>query len=107
MQQPNRQKISSSLLDKCTIKAKKSLAESAAKEDAVLSLMQDGWSSTAAHPIIGSSIQVAGQVYLLSAENAGCEHKTAAYCAEKANLAIQICITEYGKKVRINHCLIC
>ena len=94
---PSSRQISGALLNK----AAKSVDDKLKTElkNACVTLVQDGWSNIKHDAIVGTSIHTGSRSFLLEAEEAGIDKKTAEFCAEKACDAIKNIKDVYEKDV--------
>jgi hypothetical protein len=96
---PNAENLAGPLLDASSANADSELDAMVKSKKSPYCISQDGWSGTSQEPIIGSSACVQGQTFLISIVNAGIEHKTADFCAEKARQTIADLEERFGRKV--------
>lgn len=102
---PSSEQIGGRLLDVVCENIDSSLA-SQLGGDAVITLIQDGWSSVRNDPIMATSIHTGTDSYLLETLDCGAEKKTAEYCADVAMKSIEYCKDKFGHEVRqlTNYC---
>ena len=68
-------------------------------QNASITLVQDGWSNVKRDAIIGTSVHTGTSSFLLHADEAGPEKKTADFCAKKACDMIEHIKTTFEKEV--------
>jgi len=101
-QPPNRKELAGSLLEAVHEKSEAGIAAEFAAEtnsDLAITLQQDGWSSVRNDPIIGSCVSFNGRNYVVAANDAGINSKTAEYCADDAKKCIAAIQEKHDKQV--------
>ena len=95
---PNRKILASKLLDEVHDQVIAEMKEKIARKE-VLVLSQDGWSSVRNDPIIAHSFNDGKYNYLLNIKDTGSEKKTAQFCFQLLDDAIQEIQRDLGKTV--------
>lgn len=95
---PNREILAGRLLDEIHEEVLTEVKEKVGYQDTLV-LTQDGWSSVKNDPIIAHSFYDGKENYLLNIEDTGSEKKTAQFCFELLDNAIQEIKRNFGKTV--------